>query len=80
MDTYTRDPYKRFQDSRTPPNQIHILQGGQPRDMAELSVVVASAEPFKICRAYIERDDTVTEAMLRNIIRTSVSGKANSNE
>ena len=25
-DDYKRDPYKRFQDSRTPPNQIHIMQ------------------------------------------------------
>lgn len=72
FDSYTRDPYKRFQDSRTPPNQIHILQNGQPRDMAELSVVVGSAEPFRICRAYLERDDTATGDLLRNIVRTSV--------
>ncbi len=74
FDSYTRDPYKRFQDSRTPPNQIHILQSGSPRDMAELSVVVGSAEPFRICRAYLERSDTVTSDLLRNVVRTAVLG------
>ena len=80
FDSYTRDPYKRFQDSRTPPNQIHILQSGRPRDMAELSVVVGSAEPFRICRAYLERDDTVTNDLLKNIVRTSVQGGLGPNE
>jgi HD superfamily phosphohydrolase len=72
MDDYKRDPYKRFQDSRTPPNQIHIMQAGQPRDMAELSSIVANAEPFRITRAYVTRGDTATIDMLRNILRTSV--------
>lgn len=76
IDDYTRDPYKRFQDqaSGTPLNQIHILQGGQPRDMAELSAVVRSAERFRICRAYFTRGDTTTRDMLQNIIRTSIDG------
>ena len=72
FDDYKRDPYKRFQDSRTPPNQIHIMQAGEPRDMAELSSVVGSAEPFRICRAYVTRGDTNTMDVLRNIVRTSV--------
>ena len=80
FDSYTRDPYKRFQDSRTPPNQIHILQSGKPRDMAELSVVVGSAEPFRICRAYLGRGDTVTDGLLKNIVRTSVQGGLGTNE
>ena len=70
FDNYTRDPYKRFQDSRTPPNQIHIMQAGKPRDMAELSSVVGSAEPFRICRGYVTRGDTNTADVLRNIVRT----------
>lgn len=70
FDNYARDPYKRFQDSRTPPNQIHIMQGGRPRDMAELSSVVGSAEPFRICRAYLGRGDTATVHVLQNILRT----------
>lgn len=73
IDDYKRDPYKRFQDSRTPPNQIHIMQDGKPRDMAELSSVIANAEPFRITRAYVTRGDTATVDVLRNIIRTSVA-------
>jgi HD superfamily phosphohydrolase len=80
FDDYKRDPYKRFQDSRTPPNQIHILQAGQPRDMAELSSVVGSAEPFRICRAYVTRGDTATVDMLRNIVRTSIPGDASAEQ
>ena len=72
IDDYKRDPYKRFQDSRTPPNQIHIMQDGKPRDMAELSSVVANAEPFRITRAYVTRGDTAAADRLRNIIRTSI--------
>ena len=76
FDDYKRDPYKRFQDSRTPPNQIHIMESGRPRDMAELSSVVGSAEPFRICRAYFTRGDTNTERVLRNIVRTSAEASA----
>ena len=72
FDDYKRDPYKRFQDSRTPPNQIHIMQSGKPRDMAELSSVVGSTESFRICRAYVTRGDTNTIDVLWNIVRTSV--------
>ena len=76
FDDYKRDPYKRFQDSRTPPNQIHIMQSGKPRDMAELSSVVGSAEPFRICRAYVTRGDTTTLNVIKKIVETSVSENA----
>jgi hypothetical protein len=72
IDDYTRDPYKHFQESGTPANQIHILDSGRPRDMAEMSSVVANAEPFRLCRGYIERGDTATAGLLENIVRTSV--------
>jgi uncharacterized protein len=42
IDRYSRPPYKRFQDSNTPLNRILIHTGaGEPRDMAELSPVIA---------------------------------------
>ena len=72
FDTYKRNPYERFQKADTVFNQIHIKQPGGVRDMAQLSAVVASAEPFRICRAYVRRDDMHTENVLRNIVRTSV--------
>lgn len=75
FDGYKRNPYERFKKADTVFNQIHIKQPGGVRDMAHLSAVVASAEPFRICRAYIKRDDTTTEDVLRNIIRT-FSGSA----
>jgi uncharacterized protein len=72
FDTYKRNPYERFQTADTVFNQIHIKQPGGVRDMAQLSAVVASAEPFRICRAYVGRDDTNTESVLKNIVRTSI--------
>ncbi len=72
FDDYERNPYKRYQESRTPPNQIHINMGSEPRDMAELSSTVANAEPFRVCRAYVDRGDTATESALRKIIETSL--------
>jgi HD superfamily phosphohydrolase len=80
IDDYTRDPYKRFQNVETVFNQIHIKHSGGIRDMGELSVVVGSAEPFRICRAYIERGDTNTESLIRNKVRTYVPGRSNPNE
>jgi hypothetical protein len=71
-DDYARDPYKRFQDSRTPPNQIHIMHAGRPRDMAELSSVVANAEAFRITRAYVRRGDQQAMDKIENIVRTSI--------
>jgi HD superfamily phosphohydrolase len=76
FDTYSRNPYERFQKADTVFNQIHIKQPGGIRDMAQLSAVVASAEPFRICRAYIRRDDKNTETVLRNIVRTSIGSRS----
>lgn len=73
LDDYRRNPYERFQKADTVFNQIHIKQPGGVRDMAQLSPVVASAEPFRLCRAYVMRDDTTTEGVLRNIVRTSLA-------
>lgn len=73
LDNYRRNPYERFQSADTVFNQIHIKQPGGVRDMAQLSAVVASAEPFRVCRAYVKSDDVTTEGVLRNIIRTGMS-------
>ncbi len=73
IDRYIRNPYKRFQDSRTPLNQILIrLSPGNVTDMAELSPVVAHAEPFSLCRVYVFRDDTDAINVIENIIRTKL--------
>lgn len=71
IDQYARDPYKRFQDSKSPLNQIQIRVGeGPPTDMAEFSAVIANAEPFNLCRAYVFRDDKDAESTIGNEVRT----------
>lgn len=73
IDQYVRNPYKRFQDSKSPLNQILIrLSSGEVRDMADLSPVVAHAEPFDLSRIYVFRDDTDASDVIRNIVRTKI--------
>jgi HD superfamily phosphohydrolase len=73
MDRYSRAPYKRYQDSKTPLNRILIRTGaGEPRDMADLSPVIAGAEIFEVCRAYAFRDDTEARGVIENVIRTEL--------
>lgn len=78
-DEYERSPYRRFDTGRTPMNQMHIGVGDGVLDMATVSSVVAGAEPFNLCRAYIFRDDTESKAMVENIIRTEI-GRAGHGE
>jgi hypothetical protein len=73
IDSYSRPPYKRYQDSQTPLNRILIRTGpGRPQDMADLSPIIASAEPFNICRAYVFRDDTQAAEAVENEMRTEI--------
>jgi len=75
LDRYDRAAYKRYQDSNTPLNRILIRVGpGEPKDMAELSPVIAGAETFSISRAYVFRDDTEARIMVENIMRTEIAG------
>ena len=69
-DEYERSPYRVFDTSRAPMNQMHIRVGEQVLDMATVSSVVAGAEPFNLCRAYIFRDDGQSRMMIENIMRT----------
>lgn len=78
VDSYSRPPYKRYQESQTPLNRILMSTGfGRPRDMAELSPIIAAAEPFEICRAYVFRDDTEAAEMVENEIRTELEASRN---
>jgi hypothetical protein len=71
-DEYERSPYRVFDTSRTPMNQMHIRVGDQVLDMATVSSVVAGAEPFSLCRAAFFRDDTESRTMIENIMRTEI--------
>lgn len=76
IDQTKRQPYKRFQDSRSLLNQILIRQGpirGEGViDMAELSPVVAGAELYEVCRAYVADDDSEAREVVENILRTEM--------
>lgn len=73
IDQYVRNPYKRFQDSKTPLNQILIrLSPDKVTDMAELSPVIAHAEPFSLSRIYVFRDDSEASSVIENIMRTKI--------
>lgn len=73
-DSYSRPPYKRVQESQSPLNRILIrtTAGAPPQDMAELSPIIAAAEPFHILRAYVARDDDKAGRTVENILRTSM--------
>ena len=75
VDQTRRAPYRKFQDSRTPLNQILIRQeSGDVFDMAERSPIVASAETFELCRVYIAEGDNEAKDMVENIIGTIPKG------
>ena len=73
-DEYERWPYRRYDTGRTPMNQIHIRRGKDVRDMAEISSVVAGAEPYEIYRAYDFSPDGSGRTMVENIMRTEIEG------
>ncbi|QIG51452.1 HD domain-containing protein [Nordella sp. HKS 07] len=71
IDEYRRSPYKKFQDSQTPLNQILIRKGNEIEDMAHLSSVVFGAESFEISRVYVSEDDSEGKSMILQIIDKS---------
>jgi uncharacterized protein len=80
IDRCERQPYKRFQESETPLNRILMRSGdGSPTDMAEVSPVIAAAEAFEVCRAYVFPDDTEAREMVENIIRIELGGGGHGN-
>jgi uncharacterized protein len=76
-DRYDRSPYRQFDTGQTPMNQMHIrVAGGQVLDMASVSAVVAGAEPFSLCRAYVFRDDADSMAMIGRVMDDEVGRAA----
>jgi hypothetical protein len=58
IDQQERHPYKRFQESKGPLNQIRIrLSDDRIVDMAEQSAVVAALAPYRLFRAYVDESD-----------------------
>jgi HD superfamily phosphohydrolase len=72
-DRTARDPYKRFQESKGPLNQIHIRIGNRIADVAECSRVIASIERFDVFRAYVK--DTEAKTKVERIVKEEVGKK-----
>jgi uncharacterized protein len=70
-DRAERDPYKRFQESKGPLNQIHIrLADNQIYDVASCSSVIAAIETFELFRAYV--DDDEARRAVEGIVKTEL--------
>ena len=78
VDVGKRTPYKKFQESKTPLDQIRIRLGEMgSEDMASLSPAVENAQTYEICRAYHIADDIVGRDMIENIVRTYLAERNN---
>lgn len=74
VDQADRHPYKRFQESKGPLNQISIRrEGGVIVDMAEDSPVVAGLEPFSLLRVYYNKDHPEAKALIAKMIEEKVN-------
>jgi uncharacterized protein len=70
-DRAERDPYKRFQESKGPLNQIHIrLDDNRIYDVASCSPVIAAVETFELFRAYA--DEEVARNAIKDIVQTEL--------
>jgi HD superfamily phosphohydrolase len=75
-----RAPYKRFQESKGPLNQIQMRTAdGKARDIAEWSSVIAGIETFELFRAYVDDEDAEAMDMVKSItddeLRRQADGK-----
>jgi hypothetical protein len=70
-DRATRDPYRRFEESKGPLNQIHIrLSGRDILDVASCSSVIAAIESFELFRAYT--DDEEARSVVENVVKAEL--------
>jgi uncharacterized protein len=77
IDVDVREPYKRFQESKGPLNQIRIrTQDGELVDLGERSKIVAAIEPFRLFRLYVERNDSSTQQFVRSVIQKEAKNAA----
>jgi uncharacterized protein len=77
-DRETRDPYKRFAESKGPLNQIHIrLDDNRIYDVAHSSRVIAALESFELFRAYVEDDDEDAKTAVNRIVQNELGSDRN---
>jgi len=76
-DNAERAPYKRFQESKGPLNQIMIkTPGGELVDLGERSKVVAAIEPFRSYRVYVAEEDSEARTLVEKLIEGEVENGA----
>lgn len=73
LDRAERDPYRRFEESKGPLNQISIRrEDGVIVDMAEISPVIAGLESFSNLRVYYNGDDAEALDFVRQTIKSKI--------
>lgn len=72
LDNYERHPYNPFEESKGPLNQIRIRRGDQIFDMAEISPIIASMEPFNLFRVYYDENDKDAPSFVMRKIEENV--------
>lgn len=74
LDVYKRSPYKQKDLTKGPINQIMIRTAADELvDLGKLSPAVSAIEPFRVCRAYVNKDDDKAIEFLNSVIQ---NGKA----
>jgi uncharacterized protein len=73
VDQAEREPYKLFQESKGPLNQIRIRTAdGQLVDLGDRSRVVSAIEKFQLYRVYISDKDEEARKFLERIIKAEI--------
>lgn len=73
IDDEKRSPYKPVSQSKGPLDRINIrTSGGALVDLAERSSVVAALKPFKLYRAYIDKDDQEANRVIEQTTREEI--------
>lgn len=69
-DETQRPPYREFQQSKGPANQIMVkTAGGQLVDIGDRSEVLRGLRPFRLFRVYVREDDTEARSFIDGIIK-----------
>jgi HD superfamily phosphohydrolase len=72
-DRAVRDPYRRFEESKGPLNQIHIrMSGNEILDVASCSPVIAAIESFELFRAYTDDEDA--RSVVQRVVKAQLRG------
>jgi HD superfamily phosphohydrolase len=74
VDEGIREPYKLYQESKGPLNQIIIKtsKGGPLVDLGELSKVVKAIDPFKFFRIYVSEQETEAIPFIEKIVKEEI--------